>query len=452
LRAHFLAQLRSIAGVTEPSVVESMFREWSPRIELLARYIENSPPSEPRQAQLVADRVVDLALGLQRDDLGVVELLELRRIKEEFLRSQDIETYALETSLVRLETDLVRRLTPIGTVFLQLRGKDAVRWLLTAEVLQSTGDLDPWRTSRALMEAALSRVGIPMAFGGGDPAFRFDRRLLMRLEEMGVLVGVMDNFEVDMYRAAADWIDVVRGILGSGPWHHAIAAILEDDRAKLVSHGKNAAEVVVEQAKTIAHEVRNALVPVRHHLDALRGAATAAQAGRIEAAKRGVVRVLAFVDEMVATSELIAEAAAPHDPTALIREALGWIEGSERVVVIGEPDVRVLVPRSQMTRALSNMLRNALQATEDKQPVQFRVVRAGGFIRLVVDDGGSGVPADARERVFQEGYTTRTEGSGYGLSYVRRVADALHGRVWCESSDLGGARFVIELPDVNGNQ
>ena len=52
-----------------------------------------------------------------------------------------------------------------------------------------------------------------------------------------------------------------------------------------------------------------------------------------------------------------------------------------------------------------------------------------------------------REQVFQEGFTTRSDGSGYGLAYVRRVvADALRGRVWCEASDLGGARFVIELP------
>lgn len=81
--------------------------------------------------------------------------------------------------------------------------------------------------------------------------------------------------------------------------------------------------------------------------------------------------------------------------------------------------------------------------------MQVEVSRSRGVARVTVDDGGRGVPAEARERVFQEGYTTRSDGSGYGLAYVRRVvADELRGRVWCEESELGGARFVIELPEA----
>ena len=58
----------------------------------------------------------------------------------------------------------------------------------------------------------------------------------------------------------------------------------------------------------IAHEVRNALVPARIQLDAARGSIPEPHlASRIDAARRGVVRVLTFVEEMVAANELVAE-------------------------------------------------------------------------------------------------------------------------------------------------
>jgi signal transduction histidine kinase len=244
--------------------------------------------------------------------------------------------------------------------------------------------------------------------------------------------------------------NTARVVLDADAWHHAIEAVLAEDRTGLVPTARSATDIVVERTKTIAHEVRNALVPVRHHLDALRGVIAAPQARRVDAAKRGVVRVLTFVDEMVATSELMAEATASCDVAGMIREAVGWIDGDERISVQESAiAVRVLAPRSQLTHAIANVLRNALQATTDLDPVRVSAVRSSGVVRITIDDGGRGVPADARERVFHEGYTTRSDGSGYGLAYARRViADVLRGRVWCEDSDLGGARFVIELPEI----
>ncbi|HMG24154.1 MAG TPA: ATP-binding protein, partial [Kofleriaceae bacterium] len=124
-----------------------------------------------------------------------------------------------------------------------------------------------------------------------------------------------------------------------------------------------------------------------------------------------------------------------------------WVDGLHRVAVSFAADVRVLAPRSQLTRVVSNVLRNALQATQETHQIRVGVVRVSGLARVVVDDAGPGVLEAERDRVFQQGYTTRSDGSGYGLAYVRRVvSDELRGRVWCEDSDLGGARFVIELP------
>jgi two-component system sensor histidine kinase CpxA len=63
------------------------------------------------------------------------------------------------------------------------------------------------------------------------------------------------------------------------------------------------------------------------------------------------------------------------------------------------------------------------------------------------------VPASERERIwkpFERGGVARTRaagGSGIGLTIVREIAQEHGGKAWVESSRLGGASFVVELPD-----
>lgn len=76
----------------------------------------------------------------------------------------------------------------------------------------------------------------------------------------------------------------------------------------------------------------------------------------------------------------------------------------------------------------------------------------GGELVIRVCDNGIGVPAAARERLFQQFYraheetVTGVEGTGLGLSIVRETAESLGGRVWAEFPEDGGAAFAIALP------
>jgi signal transduction histidine kinase len=204
----------------------------------------------------------------------------------------------------------------------------------------------------------------------------------------------------------------------------------------------------------VAHEVRNALIPVRHDIDVLRASAMELeQQRRLDDARGGVVRVLAFVDEMVQTSELITEPAILCDLRALVDEAAAWIDAEKRVERSTYPDpIHLLAPRVRLTRAISNVVRNAMQATTEGQPIRLSMEQGRGVVRVIVDDGGPGVSSDHRTRIFLEGVTMRQDGggSGFGLAFARRVVEGdLHGKIWCEDSDLGGARFVIEVPEPN---
>src|SRR5262249_4695859 len=156
------------------------------------------------------------------------------------------------------------------------------------------------------------------------------RETLDRLVELHVLVGQVlgPDDAVDRYVVQDGMHDLVQAVLDAGPWQAAVAAFLDDERSIGVDgRGAGATDAASELTKLITHEVRNALVPVRHHIDALRDASSGdTNLERLHKARRGVVRVLDFVDELVATSELVSERPTSCDVADVIREAIDWAD------------------------------------------------------------------------------------------------------------------------------
>jgi signal transduction histidine kinase len=460
-----LAQLRRaearveqtwVAQIAGRMWIREVHEDWPPaRVAQLAAYLETVPsswvPTDPAGALRFATRALVQAASLDVDDASLVDRLELQRIVDPF-RGSDVVRYAIETQLIRDERSALVP-TSLGRAFLRLRGRQAIRWLLSVEIAQSAGAFDPWRTWRGILEQALEPGGIPVSIANGREYIKLSSETCARLRELDVLIhaSIPDPDEeayANSYTLHGGMAEIVRSVLDPGPWQAAVAALLEDERADVLGPPAGvAAAATSELTRLITHEVRNALVPVRHHIDALRALRpTGANIGRIEKARRGVTRVLAFVDELVETNELVGEPSSSCDVAEVIHEAISWTEGGERVLVVAGSH-RVRAPRSRLVRAVSNVILNALQATP-AGVVRASVRTDDSAIEIVVDDDGEGIASGLRAMVFDDGYTTRGgPGHGFGLAFVRSVVEGtLRGKVWCEASDLGGARFVLSIP------
>ncbi|MCA1836316.1 MAG: ATP-binding protein, partial [Actinobacteria bacterium] len=122
-------------------------------------------------------------------------------------------------------------------------------------------------------------------------------------------------------------------------------------------------------------------------------------------------------------------------------------------IKVDQPPPLVLADRRRLDRVVVNLLDNAER--HGGGPVRVAVLRRDGCVRLEVDDAGPGVPAHLRDRVFERfargAASDRRDdgGTGLGLAVVAQHVRAHGGTVWVEDRPCGGARFVVELPELS---
>lgn len=150
----------------------------------------------------------------------------------------------------------------------------------------------------------------------------------------------------------------------------------------------------------------------------------------------------------------IARAEAPLVPTevgSVIEELLATYPHFRGVdVAVEGPLPSVMANRAALTQCLSNLLGNAVKFVRPGENARVRVSgeRSGRSVRLRIADNGVGIPEADRRRIFEMFYQINvgTEGTGIGLSIVRKAAERMGGKIEVESSSAAGTTFVLELP------
>jgi signal transduction histidine kinase len=115
-------------------------------------------------------------------------------------------------------------------------------------------------------------------------------------------------------------------------------------------------------------------------------------------------------------------------------------------------DVYVEVDRGELVQALTNLIRNAIEAHEELPPGAMRelslAAEAQGDVAVIrVVDSGRGVPEEIAPRIFEASFTTKPSGAGIGLAIARRLVRAHGGDLVLAPSEPGrGATFLVTLP------
>lgn len=108
--------------------------------------------------------------------------------------------------------------------------------------------------------------------------------------------------------------------------------------------------------------------------------------------------------------------------------------------------------RTAMRRALDNLVKNALKYGHEHEPVTIRTTEYHDRLTLSVHNEGPAIPAHEQECIFQmyrrarSAASTRQQGWGIGLPYVRAVAESHGGSIGLDSTDERGTTFTIDVP------
>ena len=107
----------------------------------------------------------------------------------------------------------------------------------------------------------------------------------------------------------------------------------------------------------------------------------------------------------------------------------------------------VVMDADRMAQVVYNIAANARDAMPRGGTFTVATCQSGEQVELRFSDTGLGVPEEARDRIFEPLFTYgKREGAGLGLSIARRIVEEHGGRLWLESSEGGGAAFVVSLP------
>ena len=131
---------------------------------------------------------------------------------------------------------------------------------------------------------------------------------------------------------------------------------------------------------------------------------------------------------------------------ALIREDPGR---AQRVAL--DVNVDPAVPpfafdADQLTQVLWNIALNGVEAIEGRGRLGIAVGLRGPEVAIAITDTGSGMPDEARRRVFEPFFSRKQGGTGLGLTIAQRIVAAHGGRIEVASTPGGGTSFTIFLP------
>ncbi|MDB6031804.1 MAG: hypothetical protein JWM16_2142 [Verrucomicrobiales bacterium] len=175
--------------------------------------------------------------------------------------------------------------------------------------------------------------------------------------------------------------------------------------------------------------------------------------------ERSAKRLDLLIQDVLSYSRIAREAVRlePVQVSRLVRDIVNQYPGlqaPQAEVKIQEPMPLVLAQPSYLTQVLSNLISNAVKfVPSERQPkIEIRAERRNGSVRILIEDNGIGIDPKDQARIFnifERVYSQEEfEGTGIGLSIVRKAMDRMGGRVGVDSTTGEGSCFWIELQEA----
>lgn len=259
---------------------------------------------------------------------------------------------------------------------------------------------------------------------------------------------------IEKLRADLTRIAIVAALAGAVLLAFAIAWSRSAARLAAVEHKAVREQRLValgSMSSVMAHELRNPLASLKGHaqllVEDLDDPKKKAKAERVVREAERLEGLTTSLLDFVRDGPIERAGVSPAD---LVARSLEHVDADRVDVDLRDAPERLFVDEARLSRALHNLVDNALQSTANNQRVDLRVAEEGRDVVIEVRDHGAGIPPGTEAQIFEPFHTTRTRGTGLGLAVSRRIAEQHGGSLTGDNHPGGGAlfrlRFVNEGP------
>lgn len=210
--------------------------------------------------------------------------------------------------------------------------------------------------------------------------------------------------------------------------------------------------------RDISHELRSPLARMRVGL-ALAQRKAGPEPGRdLERLEQEIEKLDDLVGQIMTLARLRTQTSVQRDPVDVC-ELVGDVVDNARYehpaakIAFSRGDVgQVQADADELYSAVENVVRNALNHSDEGASVEIEVREADGRVAVTVADRGPGVPDDALDKIFEPFYQADNSrdhqrgGQGLGLSITASVIERHGGRVSARNRDAGGLEIRLEIP------
>jgi len=215
-----------------------------------------------------------------------------------------------------------------------------------------------------------------------------------------------------------------------------------------------------EFASTVSHDLRNPLNVAEGRIELARAER---ESEHLDAAAAAVDRSFALIEDLLVLAregEWVSEVSPVSLPDT-VEESWRSVQTGDATLAV-ETDRTIQADPRRLQRLLENLVRNSIEHGSTSPPAsrEDAVEHGGDDVTVTVGDtedgfyvadDGPGIPEDEREQVFETGYSTAREGTGFGLTIVAGIAEAHGWEVGVAESSAGGARFEITGVEIVGD-
>jgi signal transduction histidine kinase len=203
-------------------------------------------------------------------------------------------------------------------------------------------------------------------------------------------------------------------------------------------------EMLIEFSGYIAHEFRNSLA-------AIIGLARLVEKGKKPASH--IIKECRTMEELIARlleySRPIEPVLSQIDVRQLIDDAVARVSLPKQIQLrknFAKHMSTLLGDYDLLHAALTNLLKNSIEAIEDEGTISLDVDIDDDFLSIAITDSGCGLDTQELEKIFSPFYSKKESGMGLGLAYVKKIVEIHSGRIEVTSKKGRGTTFIVKLP------